>query len=57
MGREYRDIYYQQRLAPLEILYDEKHIIRLFDADDINTQYVQSVLSEEYEKQMLEASL
>lgn len=57
MGREYKDIYYQQRLVPLEILYEEKHLNRLFDADDINSQYVQSVFAEEFEKQMFEATL
>lgn len=50
MGREYRDIYYQQRLAPLEILYDSKHLQRLYEADAVNTQYVQSIICEEYEK-------
>jgi len=37
MGREYKDVYYQQRLAPLEFLYDEKHLLRLYEADAINT--------------------
>lgn len=37
MGEEYRDIYYQQRLAPLEYLYDDKHLQRLYEADAINT--------------------
>jgi hypothetical protein len=26
MGREYRDTYYQQRLTPLEFLYEERHL-------------------------------
>ncbi len=49
------DLYYQQRLAPLEILYDERHLERLYEADDVNSQYVQSVVAEEYEKPMLDA--
>ena len=52
MGQEYRDVYYQQRLAPLEFLYEEKHLERLFEADDVNSQYVQSVVCEEFEKQL-----
>lgn len=39
----------------MEYLYDEKHLKRLYEADAINTQYIQSVLCEEYEKQMYEA--
>ena len=57
MGREYRDIYYQQRLVPLDVLYENKHLQRLFDADDINSQYVQSIFCEEFEKQMYEGLL
>jgi len=57
MGHDYKDIYYQQRLVPLEILYDERHLERLFEADDVNSQYVQSVVSEEFEKPMNEAIL
>jgi hypothetical protein len=57
MGHEYKDLYYQQRLAPLEILYDERHLERLYEADDVNSQFVQSVVAEEFEKPMLEAIL
>jgi ribosomal protein L5 len=57
LGRDYKDVYYQQRLQPLDYLYDQKHLQRLHDADDINSQYVQSVVAEEYEKQMNEAIL
>ena len=55
MGHDYKDIYYQQRLVPLEILYDERHLERLFEADDVNSQFVQSVVSEEFEKPIHEA--
>jgi hypothetical protein len=55
MGRDYRDLYYQQRLAPLEVLYEERHLERLYEADDVNSQFVQSVVCEEYEKQLLDA--
>ena len=57
MGHEYRDLYYQQRLVPLEILYDERHLERLYEADDVNSQFVLSVVSEEFEKPMNEAIL
>lgn len=40
LGGNYRDVMYQQRLAPMEILYDERHLERLFEADDVNSQYV-----------------
>ena len=54
---EYANIYYQQRLVPLEMLYEERHLQRLYDTDGVNSQFVQSVLCEEYEKQMNEAIL
>lgn len=57
MGREYRDTYYQQRLTPLEFLYEERHLQRLYEADDVNSQFVQSVVCEEFEKQLNEAAL
>lgn len=49
--------YVQQRLAPLDHLYDERHLNRLYESDGVNTQYVQSVVCEEFEKQMCEAIL
>lgn len=57
LGGTYNDVLQQQRLAPIEILYDERHLERLFEADDVNSQYVQSVVCEEYEKNMHEAIL
>jgi hypothetical protein len=57
MGSDYKGAYYQQRLVPLEFLYDDKHLARLYEADAVNSQYVQSIVSEEYEKQMYEAFL
>ena len=38
-------------------LYDERHLQRLYDSDGVNSQYVQSVFCEEYEKQIHEAIL
>jgi len=55
MGEEYATTYFQQRLVPGEVLYDEQHLKRLSDADDINTQYIHSIFCEEYEKNMIEA--
>jgi len=43
--------------VPIEFLYDERHLERLYEADDVNSQYVQSVVGEEFEKPMLEAIL
>jgi hypothetical protein len=57
LGHDYRDVYYQQRLVPLELLYEERHLERLYEADDVNSQYVQSVVCEEFEKQINEAIL
>lgn len=57
MGKDYKDVFYQQRLVPLEFLYEERHLERLFEGDGVNSQYVQSVVSEEFEKQMNEAVL
>jgi len=37
MGREYRDTYYQQRVVPMEFLYDDKHLVRLYEADAVNS--------------------
>lgn len=54
MGREYKPVYMTQRLAPGEVLYEEQHLKRLYDADAINSQYIHSVFCEEYEKNMIE---
>ena len=43
MGKAYKYLYYQQRLAPLEVLYEDKHLARLYESDDVNSQFVQSV--------------
>lgn len=40
---------------PGEVLYDEKHLQRLCDADDYNSQYIHSIFCQEYEKNMLDA--
>ena len=55
MGEDFATIYYQQRLAPGEVLYDESHLKKLYEADIVNTQYVHSIFCEEYEKNMIEA--
>lgn len=54
MGEDYKSIYYQQRMVPGEMLYDEQHMKRLYDSDDINSQYIHSVFCEEYEKNLIE---
>ena len=37
MGPSYRHVYYQQRIAYGETLYEEKHMKRLYETDAINT--------------------
>ena len=54
MGENYRHVYYQQKLAPGETLYDAKHMQRLYDADAVNTQFIHSMVCEEYEKNLIE---
>jgi len=54
MGAAYANTYFQQRLVPGEVLYDETHLKRLYDGDSINSQYIHSVFCEEYEKNLLE---
>ena len=49
--------YFQQRLVPGEVLYEEQHLKRLYDADMMNSQYIQAVFCEEYQKNMIEAVL
>lgn len=55
MGPDYRHVYNQQKLVPGEILYNEKHMQRLHEMDEMNSQYVHSVFCQEYEKNMIEA--
>lgn len=54
MGNDFRPVYYQQRLAPGEINYQEKHLKRLYESDSINSQFLQSIFTEDYEKEMLD---
>ena len=55
--KEYRQTFFQQKTASLDVLYEWKHLHRLYDADAVNTQYVQSIFFEPYEKQMYDAFL
>ena len=57
MGDAYKTIYFQQKVAPGEFLYDEANLKKLYEADIINTQYIHSIFFEEYEKNLLEAVL
>lgn len=54
MGSEFRGVYYQQRLAPGEINYTEKHLKRLYESDSINSQFLHSIFAEDYEKELLD---
>ena len=52
MGREYSQVYQQQKLAYGEYMYDLKRLERLYDAESINTQFLHSIYFEDYEKNM-----
>mmetsp|Transcript_17549 Transcript_17549/g.29611 ORF Transcript_17549/g.29611 Transcript_17549/m.29611 type:complete len:264 (+) Transcript_17549:241-1032(+) len=54
LGSAYQPVYYQQRLVPGEVLMDEATLKRYFESDAINSQYIQAIFCEEYEKNMLE---
>lgn len=41
----------------MEFLYEERHLERLYAGEAVNSQYVQTVMCEEFEKQMHEATL
>ena len=57
MGEDYRHVYYQQRLAPGESLYETKHMQRLYDQDAVNSQFIHSMVCEDYEKNMIDEIL
>jgi len=57
MGPQYRHVYYQQRLANGEYLYDDKHMKRLYSNDGINTQFLHSMWCEDYEKNLVDEVL
>jgi hypothetical protein len=54
MGASYNHVYYQQRLAPGDAAYEAKHMERLYDADDVNTQFIHAMVCEDYEKNMID---
>ncbi|CAI2359543.1 unnamed protein product [Moneuplotes crassus] len=51
----YRDSLYLQKLVPLERLLTEHHMVRAYESDSINTQYLMTIFCEEYEKNLYEA--
>ena len=52
MGPDYKQIYYQQRLPFSEYMYGIKHLERLYNAQNINSQFLHSIYFEDYEKNM-----
>lgn len=54
MPEEYQNAFYQQRLAPMDRLLDEKQMIRQYEYDQLSSQYVISLFAEEYEKNLFE---
>jgi len=52
MGPGYRQIYSQQRLAFGEFPYDLKRLERLYEQEDVNSQFIHSIYFEDYEKNM-----
>ena len=54
MGESYRHIYYQQRLVFGEYLYDETRLEKLYKANNLNTTFLHSIYTEDYEKPVIE---
>lgn len=54
LGDSYRHVYYQQRLAPGDMNYEQKHMERLYNTDDVNTQFIHAMVCQDYEKSMIE---
>ena len=57
MGEYYKHVYHTQRLATSEYHYDVKHMQRLYDGDDINTQFLHSMWCQPYEKNIIDEVL
>jgi hypothetical protein len=57
MGPDFKQTYYQQRLPFNEFQYSEKHLERLYEAENLNTQFLHSMYFEDYEKNMYEAAM
>ena len=51
----YEDSLYLQKLVPIERLLTESHMIRMYDYDNLNSQYIITLFAEEYEKNLFEA--
>lgn len=47
---DYRDSLYLQKLVPMEMLLSEKHMVRMYEFDSMNSQYFMTLFCEEYEK-------
>lgn len=46
----YRDSLYLQRLVPMDRLLMEHHMVKMYEYDNINSQYFMTLFLEEYEK-------
>lgn len=57
MGPEYATVYRQQRLVPGEQLYDLKTMERFYSSDNITTQFLYAMWTQDYEKPMIEEIL
>jgi hypothetical protein len=57
MGPSYKQVYMQQRLAVGEHLYDVKNMQRFYENDNITTQFLHSMWTQPYEKNMIEEVL
>ncbi len=53
--KAYRDSLYLQKLVPMERLLTEQHMIRAYESDSTNSQYIMTIFCEEYEKNLYEA--
>ena len=52
---DYKDSLYLQKLVPIDRLLTENHMVRMYEYDTVNSQYIMTIFCEEYEKNLYEA--
>lgn len=57
MGPEYGPVYYTQRLAHGEHVYEKRRLERMYQNDTVNAQFLHSVFCEPYEKPLIEYAM
>jgi hypothetical protein len=53
--QDYKDSLYLQKLVPMDRLLTESHMSKMYDFDNMNSQYFITLFAEEYEKPLFEA--